>query len=140
MVLQGTSGELMQKPIVCMLPEMKTNLPLEASVVLKIFWIPVRIRIDEATRGPESPVFPTHRTVSPQRKHRRPLQESGGRKKRSDISWRKKSSNRMAFKLRLLDSHCSHRHKGLGFLIPSNWNPSWQGKHLAPPRKGNQFF
>jgi hypothetical protein len=140
MVFQGTSGELTKKPIACILPETKTNLPLEASVVLKILWIPVRIRIDEETRGPESPVFPTHRTVSPQRKYRRILHNSGGRKKRSDISWRKESSDRMALKLRLPDPHCSHRHKGLRFLIPSNRNPSWQCEHLAPPGKRNQFL
>jgi hypothetical protein len=140
MVLQGTSGELTQKPIACMLPEMKTNLPLEASVVLKISRIPVRIRIDEETRGPESPVFPTHRTVSPQRKYRRILHDSGGRKKRPDISWRKKSSDRMTFVALTSDSYCSYGHKGLRFLIPSNGNPSRQCEHLAPPGKGNQFL
>ncbi len=47
MILQGTPGQLSKEAILGILSKKAVNLSLQKRIVLKIFWVPMRVTINE---------------------------------------------------------------------------------------------
>jgi len=111
----------------------------ENTVVLEVFRMPVRIGIDEETRGPEPPIFPAHRTVSPKRKDGGIFSLICRREESPNISRRKESGHSRAINLFPACRQRSHRHEGFVLLIPSYRDSSRHAEELATSRQRNPF-
>ncbi len=137
MILQSTSGQLGKEAISWILFKKAANLSFQKRIVLKIFWVPMSVTIKEQSRRPKLSVFPTHRTISPEWKRGHFRFHFCGGEKRTDVSWRKESSNSDTLYFFILYPELFQRKEGSSFFIPTDRNPSGQSECLTPFGEGN---
>jgi hypothetical protein len=68
MIFQSTPGKLSEETILWVFPQNRVDFSYQEAVILKKFWIPMGIGVDEQACNPKPSISPTYATVRPKRK------------------------------------------------------------------------